>query len=206
MEKISGVWLYEIADLTGMRKSEVDAVKAFASRTHDRARPAYGRCVVNQPRRCIFIATTNEADYLKSQTGNRRFWPVKVGRVDVDGLRRDRDQLWAEAAYCEAQGASIELHASLRPAAAVEQEQRREADPWESPLSEVRGNHVKNEKTGLMEERIFTETIFRDHLQIDVKDRTGVMAKRIGQCMRLFKWIGPTTLYILGRRDKGYHR
>src|SRR5262249_29949799 len=91
-ELLRGIWLYEIADLAGLRRAEVEKVKAFASRTHDRARPAYGRRRVDAPRRCIFVATTNEDEYLKSPTGNRRFWPVAVGSIDIEGLRRDRDQ------------------------------------------------------------------------------------------------------------------
>src|SRR5260221_258545 len=106
MENVRGVWLYEIADLSGIKRAEVEAVKAFASRTSDKARPAYGRCVVDQPRRCVFFATTNERTYLKSQTGNCRFWPVQVGNIDIESLQRDRDHLWAEAAYYEKQGAS----------------------------------------------------------------------------------------------------
>src|SRR5262249_61576793 len=70
-ENMRGVWLYEIADLAGMSKADVDKTKAFASRVSDRARPAYGRHVVDQPRRCVFFATTNNAEYLKSQTANR---------------------------------------------------------------------------------------------------------------------------------------
>jgi hypothetical protein len=97
-EAMRGVWLYEIADLAGMSKADVDRTKAFASRVSDRARPAYGRHRIEQPRRCVFFATTNNTEYLKSQTGNRRFWPVKTSKIDIQGLRRDRDQLWAEAA------------------------------------------------------------------------------------------------------------
>jgi hypothetical protein len=205
MEKAAGVWLYEIADLTGMRKSDVDSVKAFASRTHDRARPAYGRFVVNQPRRCSFWATTNETDYLKSQTGNRRFWPVKVGRVDIESLMRDRDLLWAEAAYYEGKGASIMLPENLWGAAAEQQDARREADPWEDALSGVAGQKVRNE-TGGIEERILTETLFGEHLIIDMKDRTTPMAKRLGQCMRILGWFGPKMLAIFSDRGRGYWR
>ena len=59
-ELLRGKWLYEISEMQGMKRAEVEHVKAFASRTHDRARPAYGRSVIDQPRRCILIGTTND--------------------------------------------------------------------------------------------------------------------------------------------------
>lgn len=129
-EAMAGVWLYEIADLTGMKKTEVEQVKAFASRKVDRARPAYGRFRVDRARRTIFFATTNDNEYLKSETGNRRFWPVAVASIDLAGLRADRDQLWAEAATLEAQGVSTVLPERLWRAAADEQDQRKEGDDW----------------------------------------------------------------------------
>jgi hypothetical protein len=132
-EAMSGIWIYEIAELTGMRRAETDHVKAFASRTVDRARPAYGRFRVDRPRRAICFATTNDDEYLKSETGNRRFWPVVTGRIDLDGLRADRDQLWAEAAACEARGDSIGLPERLWEHAGAEQHARLESDSW-APL------------------------------------------------------------------------
>jgi predicted P-loop ATPase len=129
-EAMCGIWLYEIADLTGMKRAEVEHVKAFASRKIDRARPAYGRFRVDRPRRTVFFATTNDDEYLKSQTGNRRFWPVVTGKIDLEALRRDRDQLWAEAAACEARGDSIGLPERLWKAAGDEQDQRMESDEW----------------------------------------------------------------------------
>jgi Virulence-associated protein E/Bifunctional DNA primase/polymerase, N-terminal/Primase C terminal 2 (PriCT-2) len=129
-EQTAGVWLYEIAELTGMRKAEIEHVKAFASRTVDRARPAYGRFRVDRPRRTIFFATTNRDDYLQSDTGNRRFWPVPTSTIDLDGLRRDRDQLWAEAAVHEARGDSITLPERLWSVAAEKQNERLEGDEW----------------------------------------------------------------------------
>src|SRR5262249_3970135 len=97
-ERLRGVWVYEIADLTNVTKAEVEHVKAFASRTHDRARPAYGRALVSLPRRCVIWATTNNPQYLRSQTGNRRFWPVRTGVIKLAEFEQDRDQLFAEAA------------------------------------------------------------------------------------------------------------
>lgn len=129
-EASAGVWLHEIADLQGMRRSEIERVKAFASRKEDRARPAYGRFRVDKPRRCIYFATTNEEDYLRSDTGNRRFWPVRVGEVDLQGLLRDREQLWAEAAQAEEAGESTMLDRGLWRDARAEQEDRLEREPW----------------------------------------------------------------------------
>lgn len=134
-EAITGIWLYEIAELTGMRRAETDHVKAFASRTVDRARPAYGRFRVDRPRRAICFATTNDDEYLKSETGNRRFWPVVTGSIDLEKLKRDRDQVWAEAASVEARGGSIGLPERLWAAAGEEQDRRKEADDWFEKIS-----------------------------------------------------------------------
>jgi predicted P-loop ATPase len=136
-ELLTGIWLYEIADLTDISKADVNRVKAFASRDTDRARPAYGRVVEKRPRRNTFWGTTNDQQYLKSQTGNRRFLPVPVGRIDIDALSRDRDQLWGEAAAAEAAGESIVLDESLWATAAEEQEKRRTIDPWEDILADI---------------------------------------------------------------------
>ena len=86
-EQLTGKWMHESADLTGMRRADVEHVKAFASRQVDRARPAYGRVVENVKRRSILWATTNDSEYLQSQTGNRRFWPLAVGLIDIEKLK-----------------------------------------------------------------------------------------------------------------------
>jgi hypothetical protein len=212
-ERTRGVWLYEIADLAGMKKSEVEKVKAFASRTHDRARAAYTRNVDERPRRCIFIGTTNDETYLRSQTGNRRFWPIKTGRVDLDALQRDRDQLWAEAAHLEKQGMSLVLPESLWEAAGKQQESRREQDPWEDHLANVRGelHPVGSGGPGSVqtyEERISTADLLLQHLRIDIAAATDYDAKRIGYCMRRLGWTGPKLLRINGtdKPVKGYSR
>jgi predicted P-loop ATPase len=138
-ELLRGVWIYEIADLAGMKRSEVEKVKAFASRTHDRARPAYGRRRVDAGRRGILIGTTNDDQYLKSETGNRRFWPLTTGTIDIESLHRDRDQLWAEAAAVEKQGGSLALPRELWATAAAVQDDRRQHDPWDDSLANFNG-------------------------------------------------------------------
>lgn len=139
-EAFTGVWIHEIAELEGMRRTDVARIKQFGSRTEDRARPAYGRIRIDMKRRGIFAATTNEQNYLKSETGNRRFWPIVTGRIDLEALARDRDQLWAEAAEYEAAGESIVLAERFRTGASEEQATRLEGDEWtEMVAHEVRG-------------------------------------------------------------------
>jgi predicted P-loop ATPase len=142
-ELLRGVWVYEIADLSNIRKAEVEHVKAFASRTHDRARPAYGRARVDRPRNGVIWATTNNGHYLKSQTGNRRFWTLTASaenNIDIEALKRDRDQLSAEAMVLDDTEMSIVLPQDLWGAAAAEQELRHETDPWEDILRNVAAN------------------------------------------------------------------
>jgi predicted P-loop ATPase len=136
MEALAGRWIVEAAELNGMRKGEVEHLKAFLSRTHDRARMSYDRYPTEGKRQCIIVGTTNSGSYLRDNTGNRRFWPVTIKQFNTNALRRDRDQLWAEAAAREAQGASIRLDRSLWAAAGSEQALRRIADPWEEIVAE----------------------------------------------------------------------
>jgi hypothetical protein len=136
-EQLAGVWMHENADLTGLSRADIEHVKAFASRQTDRARPAYGRVVEKKPRRSIEWATTNDTEYLQSQTGNRRFWPLPVGRIDIEALRRDRLLLLGEAAKYESAGEAITLDEALWPDAEDEQEKRRIKDPWEDIVADV---------------------------------------------------------------------
>ena len=136
-EQLDGVWMHENADLAGMRRADVEHVKAFASRQIDRARPAYGRVREDRPRRSIEWGTTNDDQYLLSQTGNRRIWPLKTDKIDIEALKRDREQLLGEAATYEAADESISLDPSLWGDARDAQEQRRLADPWEDILFNI---------------------------------------------------------------------
>lgn len=78
-ELIQGTWINEVGELTAMTKQETSAVKQFLSKTHDIYRAAYGRTTGKYPRRCVFFGTSNDTEFLKDSTGNRRFWPVDVG-------------------------------------------------------------------------------------------------------------------------------
>ncbi len=205
-EALSGVWLYEIADLAGMSKADTEKVKAFASRRVDRARPAYARARVDKPRRCVFFATTNHSTFLKSQTGNRRFWPVEVGRIDLGLLARDRDQLWAEAAAIERRGAPLWLPEVFWQDAAREQERRRDADPWDELLAHAKGKIEPRPDGRGNEERITTRDLMEHHLRIGAERLTDMVPKRLAYTMRRLGWQGPVTLWMDGRAVKGYRR
>jgi putative DNA primase/helicase len=97
MQVIRGVWVYEFAELDAVRRSDQTAVKAFLTSKVDRFRPSHARHVIRSERQCVIVGTTNELGFLRDSTGSRRFWPVQVGTVDIEGLRDVRDQLWAEA-------------------------------------------------------------------------------------------------------------
>jgi hypothetical protein len=117
-----------------MKRGDIERTKAFMSRAIDHYRPSYGRRSQDFPRQCVFAGTTNAETYFGDETGNRRFWPVKVGAIDLDGLRRVRDQLWAEAVAAFKADEKWWLSAEVEKAAAAEQAERRIVDPWEPYL------------------------------------------------------------------------
>lgn len=96
-EVIQGAWLFEFGELAGLGKADRNALKAFVTRQTDKFRPAYGRTVVTYPRQTVFVASTNDDEYLNDPSGARRYWPLHLIEVDREAIRQDRDQLWAEA-------------------------------------------------------------------------------------------------------------
>jgi predicted P-loop ATPase len=186
-EAIQGVWLHELSELAGLRRTEVETVKAFISKTADNSRPAYGRFRIDQPRRVVFAGTTNDSEYLKDATGNRRFWPVATGKIDLAALQRDRDQLFAEAAAAAAEklGESLTIPATLYADAALQQAERMIQDPWEDVLAGVSGKVVGNE------ERISSRDLLSTHVQIPLERQTDVDRKRVANIMRKLGWNGP---------------
>ena len=130
-QQMRGVWIIEMAELDAIGRPNVSRIKAFLTRTTDRYRPPYERYVVTVPRQCVFAGTVNPDTYLRDETGNRRFWPVRCGDIDLDALRRDRDQLWAEAVvWFNAEAAWWMEDKDLVGLAGVAQEARVQPDSW----------------------------------------------------------------------------
>lgn len=230
-EQLSTVWIHENAELAGLKKAEVEAVKAYASRQEDIARPAYGRVVKRQPRHSIDVGTTNSDAYLQSQTGNRRFWPIKVlAPIDLEKLERDRLQLLGEAAAYESRGEEITLDPSLWGAAGVEQDARRIRDPWEDILDDM-PTHAFVDQFGRAEcfiarpgepepvgairilhtigtkQYVATTTVLRLVLQVPHERLTAATTMRLSTVMRQIGWErSADKIAIEGQRVRGYWR
>jgi putative DNA primase/helicase len=142
--QVRGVWLIELAELDHLSRQEVSRVKAFLTRNVDRFRPPYGRRLVDAPRECVFAGTVNDQQYLKDDTGNRRFWPVLVTSIDLASLGRDREQLWAEAVHLFRAERPWWLDTDELAAEAREQQEEREPeDPWVPRIRERIGDDAR---------------------------------------------------------------
>ena len=179
IEAVKGKWIVEAGELKGMRKAEADALKSALSRQVDRARMAYGREPVELARQCVIFGTTNSERYLKDTTGNRRYWPIRCGTLDVAGLAKVRDQLWAEAARLEADGVSIRLDPSLYPHAAEAQDARRQEDPFMEALEPALAGLVG---------KLRAQDAWSIVGKADVGTRTQEDMNRLGEAMRMLGW------------------
>ncbi|MCM3041693.1 virulence-associated E family protein [Paenibacillus motobuensis] len=135
-EMIQGIWINEVGELTGMSKSESNAVKQFLSRTEDIYREAYGKRTMPYPRRCVFFGTTNDSEFLRDRTGNRRFWPVDVGLVQPTksvfrDLAGEVDQIYAEAFVRWQLGEQLYLTGEAEELSKQQQEAHRESSAKE---------------------------------------------------------------------------
>lgn len=132
--ELQGKVIVEIAELDALRRAEVSQIKAWLSQRLDRFRPPYGRNVIERPRQCVFAGTVNPGatGYLNDPTGGRRFWPVKVNRVDIEGLREAAPQLWAEAVSRFNAGESwwLDEDPELLNEAREQQRERYDVDVW----------------------------------------------------------------------------
>jgi len=135
-EKLQGYWILEIGELAGMKKADIDKVKAFISRQDDKYRASFGRRVTPHPRQCIFFGTTNSQNgYLRDITGNRRFWTVRTpgtGRLKPWELTKaEVEQIWAEVLVLLEKGEKLYLDSNLEEYSQTEQASAMEQDDRE---------------------------------------------------------------------------
>nr|WP_298797648.1 VapE domain-containing protein [uncultured Acetobacter sp.] len=176
---LRGKWVIEIAELSALGKAENELLKSFLTRTTERYRPPYGRMEVIEPRQCVLIGTTNKSVYLSDETGGRRYWPVKVGKIDTDELTQNRDQLLAEAVAAYRKGeqwwpdGDFERHI-IRP----QQEERFEVDEWEGLISNYLTLHPKTT----------IQRVAYDGLAFDNKKIGTSEQRRIAKVMERLGW------------------
>lgn len=140
-EKLQGFWIVEIAELAGMKKADIEKVKAFLSTSDDKYRPSYGKTVESHPRQCVIIGSVNgERGYLRDITGNRRFWVVKLNQEEQQRKWRlspeERDQIWAEAKHYYEQGEPLYLEEELIADAEAAQRDAMESDDRQGMVEE----------------------------------------------------------------------
>ena len=189
-QHLRGKWLIEVSEMHAMGRAEAALLKAFITRQIERYRPSYGRKEVIEPRMCVFIGTTNKNNYLRDETGGRRFWPIKAGKIDVAALTRDRDQLFAEAVHNYNNGAGWWPDKDFeRTHIAPEQSARYEADAWEESITDFLKTNTK----------VTLGQIAKDALHIDTprlgraeQNRIIAALERIGWERKPKDWQGKT--------------
>ena len=177
--QLHGAWGVEIGELASMKRADIDKVKAFISRKVDRFRPSYGRHVIEAPRQCIFIGSTNADTYLKDETGGRRFWPIKCGLIDIAAITKDRDQLWAEAVALFNAGAPWWItDGEIIGQARSEQADRYMEDPWQKLISDELESHTDTS----------VDALLAVPLCIERARRTQADQNRVARCLRQLGW------------------
>jgi predicted P-loop ATPase len=229
-EQLQGAWIIEIAELSGLRKSEVEPIKHFISKQVDTFRPAFGRVIEDFPRQCIFIATTNERDFLRDSTGNRRFWPVDVREDKIEKSVFDTEfeqvvnDCWAEAVHYFKQGENLYLDSKAESLAKIAQTSHSHQDDRHGLIEQYLNTLLpdKWDKKGLAERRTFLEMdplnpkgqnvrdsvcvaeIWCECLGKEKKDMSRYASREISEIMRSFTdWeLAPNnkTFSIYGRQ------
>jgi len=198
--QVCGRWIVELAELAALRRSEIEGMKAFLTRPRDVYRPPYGRSTIEVPRQCVFIATTNEAHYLRDSSGNRRFWPVRCGQIDLGGLHRDRDQLWAEA--LAAYRAGTIWHLTQEEAALAAREQSARVLVTELEVI-VREYLAGKEAAGIREidtGTVMSEALHMEREKPEFAERAGRLGSQVAAAMEAAVW---RKVGVVGR---GSHR
>lgn len=198
VENIQGAWFIEIADMNGFAKKEIEWLRAFITRRSDRCRLPYARTSGDFARHNIFVATTNPSgdnEYLKDDTGNRRFLPIVCTKMNITGLRDQRDQLFAEA-FHRYKNELLYLTGEAEEIAKQEQATREETDVWTNMVK----NYVSIKETTNVAE-ILKECIHIDLAKASLYDkiRVGKIMKKLGWKIRQNKF-GEREYYSLNHK------
>lgn len=178
LQKLSGCLIVEIGEMADFNKKDMNSMKAFITAQVDRFRPPYGRLPKDFPRQFVLSGTYNPIDGIfNDPTGGRRFWPVTVGRIDIDAIRKDRKQLWAEAVTRYKAGEKLYLEGEVAEAAKRAIEDRTITDPWQSKIDDAIGN-----RSTVTPEEVLSHIGVMPHLQ------TRKDVQRVTHCLKFMGW------------------
>lgn len=180
----SNAWIIELSELDSTRRADINTIKAFLSRKHDRFRKPFGRYVEECARQCVVAGTVNPSTpYLADETGGVRFWPVLCTAIDIESLKRDRDQLWAEAVARYKAGERWYLdNDDALTAAHEQQEDRFASDSWEDAIRDYLD-------TAKSINRVTTAYLLQNVFNLDLADHDKYLQTRVGVIMsRRLKW------------------
>jgi putative DNA primase/helicase len=199
--QIRGSLIYELAELDGFSRAESSRAKAFFASSHDTFVPKYVAYAIKVPRQCVFSGTVNHGTYLRDTTGNRRYWPVKIERADIEAIVRDRDQLWAEANHLYRDGRRWWVEEDERELFALEQELRYVGDAYEDDI-----------RTWALEKSEFTMAhVLADCLKLEKSKWTRAEQSRVGEVLATLGYekrdrgskMNPRYVYKLREREPG---
>lgn len=193
----------EVAELQSFKKADVNTLKMFLGQQTDKFRAPYERREEEHPRHCVFFGTTNDQEFLRDSTGNRRYWPIqcavsKPKKSVFNNLDSERDQIWAEAVYLFRNGEKLYLDSVVEEEARKQQKERLEVDPWESAIIDYlnqeipidwydRGLDATGEK--VQRDRVSVSEILTNCLNISIKQQDRQSRNRVlGILLKLDDW------------------
>lgn len=190
LQSLPGKMIMEIAEMHTFSRAEIACVKGLMSTRIDRYRPSYGRSARDYPRQSIFAGTTNKYDWGDDETGLRRFWPIRCGKIDIESLRVDRNQLFAEALVRVKSG---ESWWEMPDSTLTVQAERQIEHPWMPKVEEWLSNPELNEITAT---DLLVNGVGKDHDKLTKADKS--------EAVRMLTLLG-WTIHVL-RNGTGKQR
>lgn len=206
---IRGRWIFELAELAGLGKADLDRVKAFMTQAVDDYRGPYEKHTSSVARHTVFAGTVNplpDGTYpaFSDPTGNRRWWPVRCGSIDIAALTRDQPQLFAES-FLRYQDSDIDVRrwwpatAAERALCAGEQEQRAPEDVWQGQIDAWLRERLPSS-------RVTVSQVLSEAVEKPLKDCTGGDKIRAGLCIARAGWVYVGRHRVDGVRERVYER
>lgn len=190
--QLQGNWIVEVSELDAFRRAESTTINAWLTRREDKFRPPYGARVEDFKRQNVFAASTNHYTWGKDDSGLRRFWPVRVPdrEIDLAGIMRVRDQIWAEAFFRYGEGESIYMSGHAEEEATEQQRARQDRDVWSDQVEEWLSAPFSRSdvligglKSGT--DRVYVAELMQHCLQLGPRDQTHAAKLRLARILRL---------------------